>query len=32
MSTGFIFGRPVAILYNLFLDHFIGGLTATGTS
>ena len=32
MSAGFIFGLPVAILYNLFLDHFIRGLTATGAS
>ena len=32
MSAGFLFGLPVAILYNLFLDHFIRGLTATGTS
>jgi len=30
MSAAFIFGLPVAILYNLF--HFIRGLTATGTS
>ena len=32
MSAGFIFGLPVAILYNLFLDHFIRGLTAIGAS
>ena len=32
MSTGFIFGLPVAILYNLFLDHFIRSLTASGAS
>jgi multiple sugar transport system permease protein len=32
MSAGLIVGLPVAILYNLFLDHFIRGLTATGTN
>ena len=32
MSARFIFGLRVAILYNLFLDHFIRSLTATGTS
>ena len=32
MSAGFIFGLPVAILYNRFLDHFIRRLTAIGTS
>ena len=32
MSEGFIFGLPVAILYNLFLDHFIRSLTASGAS
>ena len=32
MSAGFIFGLPVAILYNLFLDHFIRSLTASGAS
>jgi ABC-type glycerol-3-phosphate transport system permease component len=32
MSAGFIVGLPVVILYNRFLDHFIQGLTATGTS
>ena len=30
MAAGLIVGLPVAILYNLFLDHFIRGLTATG--
>src|SRR5215471_2610777 len=32
MSAGFIFGLPVAILYDLLLGHLIRGLTATGTS
>jgi len=32
MSAGFIFGLPIAILYNLFLDHFIRGLPATDAS
>jgi ABC-type glycerol-3-phosphate transport system permease component len=32
ISAGFIVGLPVAILYSRFLDHFIRGLTATGTS
>ena len=32
MSAGLIVGLPVAILYNLFLDHFIRGLTASGTN
>ena len=32
MAAGLLVGLPVAILYNLFLDHFIRGLTATGSS
>ena len=32
MSAGLIIGLPVAILYNLFIDHFIRGFTAIGTS
>ena len=32
MAAGLIVGLPVAILYNLFLDHFIRGLTATGAN
>jgi multiple sugar transport system permease protein len=32
MSAGLIVGLPVAILYNMFLDHFIRGLTATGAN
>jgi len=32
MSAGLIVGLPVAIPYNLFLDHFIRGLTASGAS
>jgi multiple sugar transport system permease protein len=32
MAAGLIVGLPVAILYNMFLDHFIRGLTATGAS
>jgi multiple sugar transport system permease protein len=30
MAAGLLVGLPVAILYNVFLDHFIRGLTATG--
>jgi multiple sugar transport system permease protein len=32
MAAGLLVGLPVAILYNVFLDHFIRGLTATGAS
>jgi len=32
MAAGLIVGLPVAILYSAFLDHFIRGLTASGTS
>ncbi len=32
MSAALIVGLPVAILYSLFLDHFIRGLTASGSS
>jgi len=32
MAAGLIVGLPVAILYKLFLDHFIRGLTATGAN
>ncbi len=32
MAAALLVGLPVAILYNLFLDHFIRGLMATGTS
>ena len=32
MSARFIFGLPLATLYNRFLDHFIRGRTATGAS
>jgi multiple sugar transport system permease protein len=32
MAAGLLVGLPVAILYNMFLDHFIRGLTATGSS
>jgi multiple sugar transport system permease protein len=32
MAAALLVGLPGAILYNLFLDHFIRGLTATGAS
>ncbi len=32
MAAGLIVGLPVAVLYSAFLDHFIRGLTASGTS
>jgi len=32
MAAGLIVGLPVAILYNMFLDHFIRGLTASGAN
>jgi multiple sugar transport system permease protein len=32
MAAGLIVGLPVAVLYSLFVDHFIRGLTASGTS
>lgn len=32
MAAALLVGLPGAILYNLFLDHFIRGLTATGES
>jgi len=32
MAAGLLVGLPVAILYNVFLDHFIRGLTATGAN
>lgn len=32
MAAGLLVGLPVAILYNMFLDHFIRGLTSTGAS
>ena len=32
MAAGLIVGLPVAILYNMFLDHFVRGLTATGAN
>jgi multiple sugar transport system permease protein len=32
MAAALLVGVPGAILYNLFLDHFIRGLTATGTN
>jgi multiple sugar transport system permease protein len=32
MAAALLVGLPVAILYSAFLDHFIRGLTATGTS
>jgi multiple sugar transport system permease protein len=32
MAAGLLVGLPVALLYNMFLDHFIRGLTATGAS
>jgi multiple sugar transport system permease protein len=32
MAAALLVGLPVAILYNAFLDHFIRGLTATGSS
>ena len=32
MAAGLIVGVPVAVLYSAFVDHFIRGLTASGTS
>ena len=32
MAAGLLVGLPVALLYNMFLDHFIRGLTASGAS
>jgi multiple sugar transport system permease protein len=32
MAAALLVGLPVAILYNMFLDHFIRGLTASGAS
>ena len=32
MAAALLVGLPSAILYILFLDHFIRGLTATGTN
>ena len=32
MAAGLLVGMPVAILYNMLLDHFIRGLTSTGAS
>ncbi|HZO42539.1 MAG TPA: carbohydrate ABC transporter permease [Methylomirabilota bacterium] len=32
MAAGLIVGLPVAVLYSLFVDHFIRGLTASGAS
>ena len=32
MAAALLVGLPVAILYNVFLDHFIRGLTASGAS
>jgi multiple sugar transport system permease protein len=32
MAAGLIVGLPVSILYNMFLDHFIRGLTSIRTS
>jgi multiple sugar transport system permease protein len=28
MAAGLLVGLPIAILYNLFLDHFVRGLTS----
>ena len=32
MAAALIIGLPIALLYNAFLDHFIRGLTASGSS
>jgi multiple sugar transport system permease protein len=32
MAAALLVGLPLALLYNVFLDHFIRGLTATGAS
>jgi len=32
MAAALVVGLPVAILYTMFLDHFIRGLTASGAS
>src|SRR5262245_1672541 len=32
MAAGLIVGLPVAVLYSAFVDHFIRGLTASGTN
>jgi multiple sugar transport system permease protein len=32
MAAALVVGLPVAILYTLFLDHFVHGLTASGAS
>ena len=32
MAAALIVGLPIALLYNAFLDHFIRGLTASGSS
>jgi multiple sugar transport system permease protein len=32
MAAALLVGLPIAILYNVFLDHFIRGLTASGSS
>jgi len=32
MASALLVGLPGAILYNMFLDHFIRGLTATGAN
>ena len=32
MAAALLVGLPVAVLYNLFLDHFIRGLTASGST
>jgi multiple sugar transport system permease protein len=32
MAAALVVGLPVAILYTMFLDHFVRGLTASGAS